>query len=183
MIQKLHLIHCESSLAPNAHEVLVQLIKNKLQTNIIFTVKSKLWNTNDSFHEESSKNWGLWNHDVVEVFWQNRTSQNDINAPYYEWQCAPNHKSFCLEIFKPRISYATPLKCPIQIKSQLSENLWKAEFIIPSSLYSQFPIHNLGICAILGPENERCYYSLNIKPTKHPNFHLPEFFLPISELA
>ncbi len=141
------------------------------------------WHIQDNFSFDTRKNWGLWNFDVVEVFWQNRQVETQLEAPYHEWQISPNNKSFCLDIATPRISYSTPLVCPIKFESQIQQNKWIANFIIPEAVYKNFKHHYLGVFAILGKEKDRSYYALNLPATTKPSFHLPEFFLPISALT
>lgn len=120
---------------------------------------------------------------MIELFWQNRKSTKDIEAQYHEWQISPNNKNFCLTINKPRVSYFTPLHCPIKFHSQATLNTWIATFSLPNSFCQNEDLPYLGAFAILGPLNNRSYYALNLAPTHHPNFHLPEFFLPIAELS
>jgi len=187
MGHQLCLIHAEDN-APAQYtvEVAIELRPSDKNLAIEFMVTSFSypWNINDRFHTDSRKNWGLWEHDVVEVFWQNRTFPDEINHPYLEWQIAPNNKHFFLEISRPRLVYATPLKYPITCNSRfIGKNQWLAEFFIPTDLYAHFPYHHLGLFAFLGPKNSRQFFALQGQPTLKPNFHRPENFLPLSTLS
>lgn len=181
-VHPLNLICSNDSQA--TYDVSFSIVEGKDALSIQFdTISSQdSWNMNEQFSTDPRKNWGLWNTDVVEVFWQNRQSPTDLQATYQEWQIAPNDKYFCLEISKPRISFHTPLVCPIRFTSKLlSPNHWQASFIIPK-IQQHIQHLYLGLFAILGSENDRQYYAYKGIPTTRPNFHLPEFFLPLSEL-
>lgn len=186
MTKLLKLIHAIDDSSSKHYQLKVELKSEHLQKIITVTCQAPLgsaWHTQDSFDIDSRKNWGLWNFDVIEIFWQNRQEANQVQAPYHEWQIAPNNKSFCLDISLPSISYSTPLICPIKFQSQIQQSKWIASFIIPEIVYKNFKFPYLGVFAILGQGPDKAYYALNLPVTSKPNFHLPQFFLPISELS
>lgn len=185
MIRPLYLIHAQDNSAAQ-YSVHYQFYDHFDQIEILFTIKSFIspWHTNASFSDDARKNWGLWNYDVVEVFWQNRTSIPDLFAPYYEWQSSPNDKHFCLQISRPRVSYHTPLFCPITFDNKLShQDCWITSFKIPKDVLPPKTLPYIGLFAILGREGKRQFFSHHKQITSQPDFHRPEFFLPISSLS
>jgi len=185
MKQKLFLIHSEYQ-SPENYSVEFEISEKRHYLEIHFSVISHLnsWNTSELFSHDPRKNWGLWEKDVVEVFWQNRKNSHDHIAPYFEWQSTPNHKNFCLEVTKIRTCYHTPMNCPVQfVPGQTTPTHWHTTIKVPPSFYSQQNHPYLGIFAILGPSRKRQYYSLNAQKMLKPDFHRPEFFLPLSNLS
>ena len=47
------------------------------------------WQVDEVFTQDWSKNWGLWNKDVIEAFLQLRKDEHDVKAPYLEIQVSP----------------------------------------------------------------------------------------------
>jgi hypothetical protein len=185
MKRKLFLIHSENQSSDNySVEFEISTLEDFLEIRFFVTSTSNSWNISESFSHDPRKNWGLWEKDVVEVFWQNRNDSRELNAPYYEWQTSPNHKNFCLEITKVRTSFHTPLQCPVQFEpGHWGPTLWHTAIKIPRSFYSLFDHHYLGLFAILGPPSKRQYYSMHPQKMDKPDFHRPEFFLPLSTLS
>lgn len=180
----------------NIHSFKVSATLNQDQHlyNITFKIIPSLdyaWSISHNFNYSAVKNWNLWQFDVTEVFWQIREHPKDFSAPYFEWQLTPNNFSFCLNINRPRISYYTPLKCPVNFSSKLhfssnqslAPSYWLATFSIPKLLCPPGKIVALGLFAVLGKENEKSYFSLINKATEKPDFHRPQDFILLSKLT
>ena len=57
------------------------------------------WLANEAMTNDS-KNWGLWNHDVVEAFLQLRRTNDDKGAPYLEIQVFSFESTFCPHYYR-----------------------------------------------------------------------------------
>jgi hypothetical protein len=164
---------------PNANYLVnyqAQLDKNRLEIDFMVVNQAKMWNEASHFCSDARKNWGLWQHDVIEVF-----VQPDRDMPYREFQLSVDDKSFELEVFSPRISFATPLACSQVWKtSKSTSDQWQTHFSIklldPSAA-------RIGLFAILGPVNKREYFALNPNLEANPDFHRPDLFFNVSDLC
>ena len=122
-------------------------------------------------------NWMLWNYDVVEVFLQKRT--HNIHSPYFEFQATPTGEELMLEIYRPRVQYATPIYAKNMFSHKNISNGWIATF--QYQLDAALDNYYLGAFACLG-DNPREYLSLNPNPETQPDYHRPELFLPLRQI-
>ena len=138
------------------------------------------WQTDEVFNQDWSKNWGLWNKDVVEAFLQLRQSPEDTRAPYLEIQISPLNQPFALIVTEPRITYFAPKALDFKSEVTLTDKLWitKLEVTLPEEVTGDILFG--GFFACLGAIT-REYYALNPNPEMNPDFHRPELFLSLVE--
>lgn len=146
-----------------------------------FTVNkrtSRPWLSDPVFTHDWSKNWGLWNKDVVEAFIQLRSSPDDIKAPYLEIQVSPANQPFALIIVEPRKTFHAPRSLDFVHESSLEGRSWTAtmKFTLPSELKGDIVYGGFFSCLEQDP---REYYALEPNPENNPDFHRPELFLPL----
>jgi hypothetical protein len=124
--------------------------------------------------------WGLWDGDVVEVFIQAPDFDAELNPHYFEFQVAPNGSFFELEIFQPRVSLNRNFRSGFRKGvSRLESDLWQSwmEIDLTSLGWKNVPSALLGgVFSILGPTEDRGYYSAFIRGQSVPDFHLPKLF-------
>jgi hypothetical protein len=138
------------------------------------------WQTDEVFNQDWSKNWGLWNKDVVEAFLQLRQNPEDTTAPYLEIQISPLNQPFALIVTEPRKTFFAPKKLEYKSEVTLTDKLWttKLEVTVPEEVSGDLLFG--GFFACLGT-NTREYYALNPNPEMNPDFHRPELFLSLVE--
>lgn len=138
------------------------------------------WQSDQVFTQDWSKNWGLWNKDVVEAFLQLRSHANDTNAPYLEIQVSPLNQPFALIITEPRKTFFAPKKLEFTTEVTLSDKFWngKMTVILPDDLKGDKLYGGFFACLSQDP---REYYALEPNPEHSPDFHRPELFLPLDE--
>lgn len=149
---------------------------------IQFTVNkrsSKAWHTDPEFTHDWSKNWGLWNKDVVEVFLQLRSHPDDIQAPYLELQISPLNQPFALIIQEPRKIYHAPKILDLIHEVSVDGKVWTAAMKVqlPAELRGELVYGGFFACLDQEP---REYYALEPNPEFTPDFHRPELFLPLN---
>jgi hypothetical protein len=139
-----------------------------------------LWLSDPLFTSDWSKNWGLWNKDVMEAFLQLRTSPDDVKAPYLEIQVSPLNQPFALIITEPRKTFFPPKKLEFQTEVQLTDKLWigKMEVILPEELKGHLLFGGFFSCLSSDP---REYYAHDPNPEAAPDFHRPELFMPLDD--
>jgi hypothetical protein len=135
----------------------------------VFIDRKMNWNTDPGLNADSPSNWGLWNFDVVELFFRKPS-----DGEYYELQLSPLSQRFQLLVFKPRESYCSPLDLNWQGCSEIIDNCWQAKMEIKWDGPIKFNAH-----AIVGPANKRAYYSYNAYEGEQPDFHQPKHFSTI----
>jgi len=155
---------------------------DRLITGVFFVQKryKEEWSFADQFSSDFSKNWGLWNHDVVEGFFQLRQHQADVKAPYLEWQVSPKNQPFALVITEPRQHYFSPQQLSFKHEVELADKTWITRFEV--ELPPELKGHQLygGFFSCL-EQNPREFYALNPNSEDKPDFHRPELFLPLDE--
>lgn len=134
-----------------------------------------MWNMPSDFSDDFTKNWGLWNFDVVEVF-----LQNNKESRYKEYQVSMDAKAFELEIYRPRISYATPLNSSFKY---FVEDLADSKKIMIEIPIEKNESYSLGAFACLGQKSAREYYSLNPNIEVNVDFHRPELFKSLESIC
>lgn len=139
---------------------------------------SRPWETDKVFTSDWGKNWGLWNKDVVEVFLQLRSDEADVKAPYLELQVSPLNQPFALIIFEPRKIFSAPKILDFNHDSKVDGRVWVARIKVklPSELKGKHLYGGFFACLDHAP---REFYALEPNPEPAPDFHRPEFFLPL----
>jgi hypothetical protein len=148
--------------------------------------KPNFWITSTYFDDKEGmdkKNWGLWNHDVVEAFIQVRNSVEEIQAPYLEIQVSPLNQGFNLIILEPRKVFYTPLDLKFHHTTKLFET--EAAFGFQANLSIELPWRGKfyfgNFFACLGHGDSREYFALNPNKDEKPDFHRPELFVNLPE--
>ena len=150
---------------------------------IEFEVKKRIgpaWQTDEVFTNDWSKNWGLWNKDVVEVFLQLRENDQDTKAPYLEIQVSPLNQPFALIITEPRKVFYAPKELNFSHSVSVEGRLWTGhmEVEFPKDLKGKYLFG--GFFSITG-HDPREYYALEPNPETNPDFHRPELFLSLDD--
>lgn len=136
------------------------------------------WFTDPDMTPDWKKNWGLWNHDVVEAFLQLRNDPQDLKAPYLEIQVSPLNQPFALIITEPRKTFFPPEALDFSTTSEEEGRIWKSTLTVklPSDLKGTHLYGGFFACL---DQNPREYYALEVNPEDKPDFHRPELFLSL----
>jgi hypothetical protein len=166
-----------------AHSIKISWKRSAELVTIEFQVQKRTgpgWQTDPVFTQDWSKNWGLWNKDVVEAFLQLREHDQDTRAPYLEIQVSPLNQPFALIITEPRKTFFAPAKLDFHTSVEMSDKFWtgKLEVRLPEELRGTHLYG--GFFACLATE-QREYYALEPNPEMNPDFHRPELFLPLDQ--
>ena len=139
---------------------------------------SKPWLSDPVYTHDWSKNWGLWNKDVVEAFLQLRTHPEDVTAPYLELQVSPLNQPFALFITEPRKIYHAPRDLDFIHEVTCEGRLLTATLrvTLPSELKGTLLYGGFFACLEQDP---REFFALEPNPEQNPDFHRPELFLPL----
>jgi hypothetical protein len=164
------------------HTIKVEWAVSHEEAEITFTVNkrsSRPWLSDPAFTDDWSKNWGLWNKDVVEAFIQLRQTSDDIKAPYLEIQVSPLNQPFALIIVEPRKSFHAPKELEYSHEVTVENRSWTSvmKFKLPSELQGTLPFGGFFACLDQEP---REYFALEPNPENNPDFHRPELFLPLN---
>jgi hypothetical protein len=164
-----------------AHTLKVEWDIKGIDVMIQFTVNkrsSRPWLSDEKFTHDWSKNWGLWNKDVVEAFLQLRSHKDDLTAPYLEVQVSPLNQPFALIITEPRKIYAAPKILDFFHEVSVEGRSWKTamKLTLPSDLVGAEVYGGFFACLDQGP---REYFALEPNSELNPDFHRPELFLPL----
>jgi hypothetical protein len=165
------------------HSMKITWERSGRNLTIEFQVQKRLgatWQTDASFSSDYSKNWGLWNKDVVEAFLQLRADENDLTAPYLEIQVSPLNQPFALVIKEPRKTYFAPENLNLKTSSSVEGKVWagKMEVTLPEDLKGDHLYGGFFSMISIDPKE---YYALNPNPEENPDFHRPELFLRLDE--
>lgn len=163
------------------HSLKVEWEIHGREAQLKFTVtkrSSEAWHTDAVFTQDWSKNWGLWNKDVVEAFIQLRSTPDDIKAPYIEVQLSPLNQPFALIIEEPRKTFFAPKALTFTHESNVDGKIWTSvmKFTLPEELKGELPFGGFFSC--IGT-SAREFYALEPNPEAQPDFHRPELFLPL----
>ena len=116
--------------------------------------------------------WGLWEHEVVEIFLVGADGQ------YLEAEFSPHGHHLLLWLSAPRIIEKKHL--PVEFTAEIQHDRWKGtaklkRSILPSSIktWNLFSIHGIG-----EQRQYQCMYPLD---TPKPDFHQPQRFPPYPE--
>ncbi len=161
-----------------AHTVKVAWEVQERSVRITFTAQKRSgrpWLSDPVFSDDWSKNWGLWNKDVVEAFLQLRTHPGDHGAPYLEVQLSPLNQPFALVITEPRKIFAAPKALDLSHSVSLDGRRWDAAVtvLLPPEVTGRDLYGGFFACLDTDP---REYYALEPNPEENPDFHRPELF-------
>lgn len=166
------------------HLVKAEILHSGRTLTFNFTVSKRdgsEYCANPEFGEDYSKNWGLWETDVVEAFIQLRKTPEEVTAPYLEIQLSPLNQPFALLIEKPRETFDYPKNLSFTHESAGEERTWRAQMkvTLPNELQGQHLYLGLNACLGIG---EREFFALNPNPEEIPDFHRPDLFEKIGEI-
>lgn len=138
------------------------------------------WLSDEVFTSDWSKNWGLWNKDVLEAFIQLRGTPDDTKAPYLEIQVSPLNQPFALIITEPRKMFHAPKSLDFKHDVEVEGRSFKArmEIKFPPELKGSLVYGGFFACLDHEP---REYFAVNPNEEESPDFHRPELFLPLGE--
>jgi hypothetical protein len=170
--------------SPSGNVVKVTWSVNHRELEILFNVTkrtSRPWLSDTIFTEDWSKNWGLWNKDVVEAFLQLRSGPADTKAPYLEIQVSPLNQPFALVIHEPRKIFHAPKELQFFHTSSVEGRVWNStlKVVLPEELRGSLIYGGFFACLESEP---REYYALEPNPESGPDFHRPELFTPLENL-
>jgi hypothetical protein len=165
------------------HSIKVEWEMDGKNLNIQFTTTKRSgrpWLSDSVFAHDWSKNWGLWNKDVVEAFLQLRSDADDLKAPYLEVQVSPLNQPFALIITEPRKIFYAPKVLDFIHEVNIEQKIWKTsmQLTLPSELKGSDLYGGFFACLDQGP---REFYSLEPNPEQNPDFHRPELFYPLTQ--
>jgi hypothetical protein len=167
-----------------SHMVRVNLLRSERDISLKFTVHRRIglsWDTSDQFSEDYKKNWGLWNHDVVEAFLQLRSDPSEVLNPYLEIQVSPLGQKFALIVKKPREDFFIPDGLNFSSSVSCEGRVWETSIhlTLPDDLSGDHLYAGLFSCL---SADEREYYALEPNPESRPDFHRPDLFIPLDFL-
>lgn len=117
--------------------------------------------------------WGLWNHEVVEVF----ISGFGSPEPYLELELGPHGHHLAIQLQGERSVLASCL--PVDLHVEIADGRWRAVARIERR-YVPPPPHRLNVTAIHGVGEGRRYLSWVPLPGERPDFHQLGALRPIS---
>lgn len=169
----LRLVHPEAAPSGIGLQVTMRLHEGELQVD--FEVRTPGPHFVNPALTGGVSHWGLWDWDVVELF----LSVSD--ECYYEFQVSPLGQFFELQIFEPRKRFDRTFHSPGArfTASSLTPQGWCAQMRLPlQELRWDGNLRKLrgNAFAILGPPEQKTYWSLFLPQQARPDFHRPEFF-------
>lgn len=138
------------------------------------------WNVNPAYSRTSYRdNWGLWEHDVVELFLQPRPHPGVTSGPYLELQLSPLGQPFALVVEEPARRYAAPEALAFLRENACDETAWRVRVAVQVPGYAPgAPLFgNLTVC--LGPASARTYWGLTLNTEGPVDFHRPQEFVQL----
>lgn len=138
------------------------------------------WNVNPAYSRtDYRENWGLWEHDVVELFLQPRPHPDVTSGPYLELQLSPLGQPFALIIEEPARRYFAPETLAFLRENTLAADSWRVRVAVQVPGYAPgAPLFgNLTSC--LGPAGARCYWGLVLSGDGAVDFHQPVEFVQL----
>lgn len=166
-----------------SHSLKVEWSIQGREVSLDFRVQKRLtrpWLSDEIFTQDWSKNWGLWNKDVVEAFLQLRSQPDDLKAPYLEVQVSPLNQPFALIITEPRKVFSAPRALDFKHEVSIENKVWTAslKLTLPPELTGSIVYGGFFACLDQEP---REFYALEPNPEVNPDFHRPELFLSLEE--
>ena len=118
-------------------------------------------------NEPPSSVWGLWDYEVVEVFFVGSDGQ------YLEAEFGPHGHHLLLWLSGPRIIEKKHL--PVQFSTTIQQNRWNGSAKISRSILPS-PIKRWNLFSIHGIGEKRRYQCMFPLDTPKPDFHHPQRF-------
>ncbi|WP_156108965.1 hypothetical protein [Hymenobacter sp. APR13] len=135
------------------------------------------WNVNPSYSRTRYRdNWGLWEHDVVELFLQARPYPDVTSGPYLELQLSPLGQPFALVVEEPVRRYAAPETLAFLHENVPGEASWRVRVAVQVPGYAPGAPLFGNLTACLGPAEARTYWGLQLNAGPEPDFHRPTDF-------
>lgn len=163
------------------HTIQVNWEYNGSEIIMNFTARKRTgspWLADEAKTMDWSKNWGLWNTDVVEAFLQLRSHEKELNAPYLEIQVSPLNQPFALIITEPRKTFHPPKALEFTHDVNVEGRVWTANMKIklPEDLKGSLIYGGFFACLDHDP---REFYALEPNEEGQPDFHRPDLFLSL----
>lgn len=117
--------------------------------------------------------WGLWNHEVVELFILG-VGQPE---PYLEVEVGPHGHHVVITLVGQR--QVTQSCLPLDLTTAIDGDQWTATARIPRS-YLPFGASRINAYAIHGPREDRRYLAWRPVPGDGPDFHRIEHFVQVA---
>lgn len=138
------------------------------------------WHSDPDFSTtDYARNWGLWEHNVVELFVQARPYAEVAAAPYYELQLSPLGQPFALCIEEPRRRYRVPLVLAYTKEVCRDASSWRTRLAVEVPGYRPGAPLFGNLTACLGPADQRGYFALASGTSETPDFHRPQEFIQL----
>lgn len=138
------------------------------------------WNVNLAYSRtDYRENWGLWEHDVVELFLQPRPHPEVASGPYLELQLSPLGQPFALLIKEPARRYAAPEALAFLRENSLGETTWRVRVAVQVPGYAPGAALFGNLTACLGPAGTRTYWGLTLNEDGEVDFHRPGEFVQL----
>ncbi|MBT2558599.1 hypothetical protein J7E24_12450 [Hymenobacter sp. ISL-91] len=138
------------------------------------------WNCNPDFSRtDYRENWGLWEHDVVELFLQPRPHPEAQSGPYLEVQISPLGQPFALWVEEPARRFAPPAKLAFTKEVLLEPDAWQTRLSVRIPDYEPGALLFGNLTACLGPAQARGFWGLALNAESTPDFHRPADFVQL----
>jgi len=135
--------------------------------------------TTDFSTTDYARNWGLWEHDVVEVFVQARPFAKASATPYHELQISPLGQPFALCIDEPRRRYHAPRTLAYTKEICCTAACWRTRLAMQVPGYQPGAPLFGNLTACLGPADQRGHFALAPSTSEVPDFHRPYEFIQL----
>ena len=138
------------------------------------------WNVSPAYSRtDYRENWGLWEHDVVELFLQPRPYPDVTSGPYLELQLSPLGQPFALVVEEPARRYGAPATLAFLRENSLREDFWRVRVAVQVPGYAPGAPLFGNLTACLGPEGARIYWGLTLNEDGEVDFHRPAGFVQL----
>lgn len=135
------------------------------------------WHVNPAYSRTDYRdNWGLWEHDVVELFLQPRPHPDVASGPYLELQLSPLGQPFALIIEEPARRYFAPEALAFLRENSLEADRWRVRVAVRVPGYAPGAPLFGNLTACLGPMGARSYWGLTLNGDGAVDFHRPGEF-------
>lgn len=139
-----------------------------------------VWNVDPAYSRtDYRENWGLWEHDVMELFLQPRPFPDVASGPYLELQMSPLGQPFALVVEEPARRYGAPATLAFLRENVRDEGFWRVRVAVqvPGYVPGAPLFGNLTAC--LGPARARTYWGLTLNEDGEVDFHRPKEFVQL----
>lgn len=123
--------------------------------------------------ESAGPLWGLWKHEVVEVF----ISGFGAPEPYVELELGPYGHHLLIQLAGEREVLASCL--PLHVDTEIVGDRWRAVARLPRDVLP-LPPHHLNVYAIHGEGDGRRYLAWSPVPGERPDYHRLRYFRPVT---